>query len=485
MDANQHSPAKQVLVYLAALTSPALALFLRLALERHFGELPHYVLLYPVVLLAAMVGGVWAGLLATATSAVLASYWVLPPVKQFKIENTADAVGLVIFCAMGVGISIIAELYHRNRRTVATYQKAQAVRAERRVADARYRMLFDSIDEGFCTIEVLFDESGKPHNWRFLEVNPAFEKHIGLKRAAGKTMLELVPMIEGRWFDIYGKVATTGKPIRVVEYSQVLKRWFDLYAFRVGKPEQHRLAVLFTDITDRKLAEEALLRAEKLASVGRMAAAIAHELNNPLEAVTNLLFLANESEELPESTRKLLETADAELRRMAYITRQSLGFYRESATPALTSVNAVLESALDLLKSKVKSKHAVIEKQWNNDVQVVGIPGELRQVFSNLLANSLDAIQEGGKINLRVTANQHRVRITVADNGKGISTELQQHIFEPFFTTKGTTGTGLGLWVSKEIISKHGGIVQMRSKVQCGTVVSVVLRLPSRDSLAA
>jgi signal transduction histidine kinase len=485
MDANQHSPAKQVLVYLAALTSPALALFLRLALERQVGELPHYLLLYPVVLLAAVVGGAWAGLLTTATSAVLASYWVLPPVKHFKIENTADAVGLVIFCAMGGGISFIAELYHRNRQTLATYQKEQAVRAERRAADARYRMLFDSIDEGFCTIEVLFDESGKPHNWRFLEVNPAFEKHIGFKRAAGKTMLELVPTIEGRWFDIYGKVATTGKPIRVVEYSQVLKRWFDLYAFRVGELEQHRLAVLFTDITNRKLAEEALLRAEKLASVGRMAAAIAHELNNPLEAVTNLLFLANESEGLPESTRKLLETADAELRRMAYITRQSLGFYRESATPALTSVNAVLESALDLLKSKIKSKHAVIEKQWNNDVQIVGIPGELRQVFSNLLANSLDAIQEGGTINLRVTANQHRVRITVADNGKGISTELQQHIFEPFFTTKGTTGTGLGLWVSKEIISKHDGIVQMRSKVQRGTVVSVVLRLPPRDSLAA
>lgn len=482
---SQHLPAKQVLVYLAALTLPAFALYLRLVLERHYGELPQYVLFYPVVLLMALLGGAWTGLLATATSAVLASYWVLPPLRQFKIESTADAIGLTIFCVMGTGVSVIAELYQHNRQKVATYQKEQAVRAERRSADARYRMLFDSIDEGFCTIEVLFDKYGKPNNWRFLEVNPAFDKQIGLKHAAGKTMLELVPAIEPPWFDIYGRVATTGKPIRVVEHSRALERWFDLYAFRVGDPEQHRLAVLFTDITERKLAEQALLRAEKLASVGRMAAAIAHELNNPLEAVTNLVFLANQSEALSKSTSKLLETADAELRRMAHITRQSLGFYREAATPELTSVHAVLDSALDVLKSKVKSKHAVIEKQWKGDVQVVGIPGELRQVFSNLLANSLDAIQDGGRIGLRVTANEQHVRVTVADNGKGISTDLQQHIFEPFFTTKGTTGTGLGLWVSKEIIDKHGGIIQMRSKAQYGTVVSVLLRLPTRDALHA
>jgi signal transduction histidine kinase len=597
---------KQILFYLAAVIVPILALLLRQVLEREYGELPHYVLFYPVVLLVAVLGDAWAGLLATTTTALLVIYWVLPPVHQFTISRTNDAIGLAIFCVMGVGISVVAELYHRNRETLATYQKEQAVLVERRTADARYRMLFNSIDEGFCTIEVLFNQNGRPNDWRFLEVNPAFGRHYGLEHVTGKTIRELIPNIETRWFDIYGKVAITGEAIRFVEFSQPLNRWFDLYAFRIGEPEQHRVAVLFSniteskqaeealrqseerfralvmagsdvmyrmspdwsemrqlrsqhfladteapsrtwlhkyihpddqshvlavineairtksifelehralcadgsmgwtfsraipvlnangeiaewlgtasDVTERKRAEEALLRSEKLASVGRMAVAIAHEINNPLEAVTNLLFITKEIEGLPESARHFLETADAELRRIAHMTRQSLGFYRESNAPALTSVNAVLESTVDLLNSKIKAKHAMIEKQWDGDVQVTAVAGELRQVFSNLLVNSLDAIDEKGTIKLRVTANHRCVRVTVADNGKGISASVRQHIFEPFFTTKGTVGTGLGLWVSKQIIEKHDGVIQMHSTVHRGTVFSVVLRLPPRPN---
>ena len=171
------------------------------------------------------------------------------------------------------------------------------------------------------------------------------------------------------------------------------------------------------------------------------------------------------------------------MRRVAYITRQALGFYRESNAPALMSVKAVLESAVDLLKSKIKAKHAVIEKQWNTEVKIVAVAGELRQVFSNLLANSLDAIDEQGTIKLRVSVGPFRdghrcVRVTVADNGKGIDASSRQHIFEPFFTTKGTIGTGLGLWVSKQIIDKHGGTIRMRSSsdgARRGTVFSIVL----------
>ena len=215
-------------------------------------------------------------------------------------------------------------------------------------------------------------------------------------------------------------------------------------------------------VTEKRRAEATLVRSEKLASVGRMAASIAHEINNPLEAVMSLLFLASENKELPESVRQNLEMADGELKRVAHITRQSLGFYRESNAPALMSVNAVLDSAVDLLKSKITAKLAVIEKQWDGDLEVTAVPGELRQVFSNLLANSLDAIDEKGTIKLRVSSGgafnngQRCVRITVADNGKGISASSRSHLFEPLYTTKGTVGTGLGLWVSKQIVDKHG-----------------------------
>jgi PAS domain S-box-containing protein len=238
------------------------------------------------------------------------------------------------------------------------------------------------------------------------------------------------------------------------------------------------------DIGRFKQAEQALLRSEKLASAGRVAATIAHEINNPLAAVTNVLYLAKGNPDLPASAREYLEMADAELKRVAHITRQSLGFYRESNAPSLSSVNAMLESAVDLLKSKIEAKQARIEKQWAEDVEVTAIAGELRQVFSNLLANGLDAIDEQGTITLRVStgnALKHGgrcVRVTVADNGKGIGASLRSNLFEPFFTTKGTVGTGLGLWVSKQIIDKHGGTIRMRSSTygaRRGTVFSVVL----------
>jgi len=242
--------------------------------------------------------------------------------------------------------------------------------------------------------------------------------------------------------------------------------------------------VILRDITGRKQAEQALLRSEKLASVGRMAATIAHEINNPLAATTNALFIAMSQKDLPEAARHYMEAADSELRRIAHITRQSLGFYREFNAPALTSVRAVLESAVDLLKSKIKSKQAVIEKEWDEDVEVIAVAGELRQVFSNLLANSLDAIEQKGTIKLRVSAskapkNGHNcVRVTIADNGYGIPASSREHLFEPFFTTKGAIGTGLGLWVSKQIIDKHEGTIRVRSTVtgsHTGTVFSLLL----------
>lgn len=245
------------------------------------------------------------------------------------------------------------------------------------------------------------------------------------------------------------------------------------------------------DITERKQAEQALLRSEKLASVGRMAATVAHEINNPLASVMNLIYLATNAPDLPEAVRANLELADTELRRVAHIARQSLGFYRETAAPALTSLNRVLDSTVDLLQGKIRQRRAVIERQWSGEVQLQAVAGELRQVFSNLIANSLDAIADGGIIKLRVTTHsdretgRRRVRVTVADSGQGVGKDALRHLFEPFFTTKGRLGTGLGLWVSKQIIDKHGGSIRVHSRTEgerCGTSFSVVLPL---DTAAA
>lgn len=254
-----------------------------------------------------------------------------------------------------------------------------------------------------------------------------------------------------------------------------------------------------SDITARKRSEQALLRSEKLASLGRMAATIAHEINNPLESITNLLFLADHTENVPDSVHRFLHMADIELKRVAHIARQSLGFYRESNAPALTSVNELLDSAIDLLKGKIHEKQAVIERDWQDNIHITAVAGELRQVFSNLLSNSLDAIDKRGKIRIRVSAStpaqhvsseQHAnsVRITFVDDGRGIVPEARSRIFEPFFTTKGTVGTGLGLWVTKQIVDKHGGTIGVRSSNigrTKGTTFSVVLPVEAVASLAA
>jgi signal transduction histidine kinase len=233
----------------------------------------------------------------------------------------------------------------------------------------------------------------------------------------------------------------------------------------------------------RRATERALLQAEKLASLGRMAASISHEINNPLESITNLIYLARMTPAMPDSARDQLQLVDEELKRIAHITRQSLGFYRESSIPTPTSVDDVLDSAIELMKGKITAKQASIYRERNENVNVMAVPGEMRQVFSNLLANSLDAIEERGSIRIRVAtrtySNNHRfVRITIADSGKGISPQSRESIFEPFFTTKEKLGTGLGLWVVKQIVDKHSGTIRMRSRSESaptGTVFSIAL----------
>jgi signal transduction histidine kinase len=202
-----------------------------------------------------------------------------------------------------------------------------------------------------------------------------------------------------------------------------------------------------------------------------MAATIAHEINNPLEAVSNLLYLAHTSEDIPPAVSERLTQADLELRRVAHITRQALGFYRENATPALTDIYELLDSTLEMLRSKIDSKDIIIDRDRTKSIQVLGVAGELRQVFSNLIVNSVDAVDRGGRIMIRTSEctmrnGQPGVLVTFADNGKGIDSSSKSHIFEPLYTTKGSVGTGLGLWVSKEIIDKHRGTIRMRSSTR-------------------
>jgi PAS domain S-box-containing protein len=252
------------------------------------------------------------------------------------------------------------------------------------------------------------------------------------------------------------------------------------------------VVLVFRDITERRMSEGALMRAEKLAAAGRLAASVAHEVNNPLEGLTNLIYIAYRSNNIDE-IRHLLSQAEGELGRIAHITRQSLGFYRETSTPAPFKPATIVREVTEFYASRAARLGVSFIVNAKTEREVLGLSGELRQILSNLLANSLDACASGSTI--RVEANsaidprnpaRPGVRITIADTGFGIPSEHLENIFEPFFTTKKDTGTGLGLWVSRELVAKHGGSLRVRSRTTdplCGTVFS--LFLPAQGNLQA
>ena len=241
------------------------------------------------------------------------------------------------------------------------------------------------------------------------------------------------------------------------------------------------------DITERQRSEEAVRRSEKLATAGRLASSIAHEINNPLEAVTNLLYLIDADPTLSVETRRFLDTARAELTRVSHITTQTLRFYRQSSKATEETIESVLDSVVALYERRIRDAGVTLERQSLSTGPVTVLAGELRQVVANLIGNALDASASGGRILLRDriatdwTTGRKGLRVTVADTGCGMSAATMQRLFEPFFTTKNDTGTGLGLWVSNEIVLKQGGRMAVRSstKEPCrGTVFSLFVPLP-------
>jgi signal transduction histidine kinase/CheY-like chemotaxis protein len=213
-----------------------------------------------------------------------------------------------------------------------------------------------------------------------------------------------------------------------------------------------------------QLTRSALVQSEKLATAGRMTGAIAHEINNPLEALTNLLYLLEHSTEATESIRELATAAVTEVTRIAHITRQTLGFYRDLRTPTTLNLAHSVSDALQLYKGRFADKKIAIELRLDENVCINGIKGEIRQVISNLLINALEAMESEGKMDLRVFAQGDRAVLSVSDTGPGIKEDVLEKIFEPFFTTKQGTGTGLGLWITQTIVEKNGGKIQVSTR---------------------
>ncbi len=229
------------------------------------------------------------------------------------------------------------------------------------------------------------------------------------------------------------------------------------------------IAVFFTDLTRQKRAEAALLQTEKLAAVGKLASTISHEINNPLEAVTNLLFIVRQDPTVPQHVRDYLETADRELARVSQVTSQTLRFHRQSTAATMVKADALVGEVLQLYSARLANSEIEIRRDYASDALLTCFEGDVRQVLNNLVGNAVDAMRVGGRLTVRTrratrwSTKEHGVRITIADSGAGMSREVLAQIFEAFFTTKGINGTGLGLWISCRIVHKHRGYVRAYS----------------------
>lgn len=242
-------------------------------------------------------------------------------------------------------------------------------------------------------------------------------------------------------------------------------------------------AKIARDITQQKRMEAAIQVSERLASVGRLAATVAHEINNPLEAITNLIFLARHHSGLPEVVRQYLDHADRELSRVAHIARQTLGFYRDNSQATSIFIPSLIEDVLSIYERKFKYKSVKIERRVEDGLSIYAMQGELKQIVSNLIANAIDASRQGGRIIVAARSSfdyrtgRDGIRITIADYGSGIAESSKVKLFRPFFSTKKDVGTGLGLWLTRDLLEKKGGRIRFRSRntEPSGTVMSIFL----------
>ncbi len=371
-----------------------------------------------------------------------------------------------------------------------------------RGSEDRYKALFNSMDEGFCVIELLFDASGKPVDYHFLEVNPSFEKQTGIQAATGRRMRELAPDLEAHWYESYGKVARTGEPIRLVAEAKALNgRWFDVYAFRIGGHDSRKVAVIFTDITERKRIERELTRAVAVAEKSNLAKSeflsrMSHELRTPLSAILGFAQLLEAGSPPPTATQKrsveqilkagwhLLELIN-EILDLSVIDSGKLSLSMESIALAEVLRECEVMAEPQAQKYGISVAFAPLEAPCFVNADRT----RAKQVLINLLSNAIKYNRPGGTVNVVCTVSAgDAIRISVRDTGAGLTAEQLSQIFQPFNRlgqqAGAEEGTGIGLVVSKRLVELMGGVMGMESTVGQGSVFWYELKLTAAPQAA-
>lgn len=381
----------------------------------------------------------------------------------------------------------VVALLNVSQETTAT---VRAIRGN----DERYRTLFDSIDEGFCIIEVLFDETGRPNDYLFLEVNRAFEKQTGLVDVHGKRVRELIPHQDEHWFQIYGRIATTGDPERFESRGEAMNRDYDVYAFRVGAPEKRRVAVLFKDVSERKRAEAELLAMnDQLREADRrkteFLAMLSHELRNPLAPIRYSIYLLERATPGSDQALRAMEVMRRQAEHLTRLVDDLLDLTRISQGKIPLELKRVdlreivLKTAEDLHSVFAHAGLALgVDCDSAGPAWIEADPTRIAQVLGNLLNNSARFTPEGGSVHVRVALREGSAELTVRDDGIGMDPEGIDAMFEPFVQASATLartkgGLGLGLALVRSIVELHGGNVSARSDGP-GTGAEFVVRLP-------
>lgn len=349
----------------------------------------------------------------------------------------------------------------------------EQVRLVSEIGEDRIREAFEYAASGMAITDL---------DGHFQEANPAYKEIVGRTHAdlQEESILSITHDDDRENCRCHLDKLLTGETpsfvlekryVRPDESSVWVRNSFALLKDENGRPSH--IILICNDITEHRRAERLLVEQEKLALVGQLATSIAHEINNPLEAVLNLLYLIRSSENLDE-THVFAAQAEEEIQRAAQIASNTLKFHKQQTRPVSTNVVQLVESVLVLFKGKLAAAKVAVEVEQRGKPELICFAGEIRQVLANLVGNALDAMPSGGRLQVKVRPstdwrrNEPGVRITVADTGFGMNTETRRRIYDAFFTTKGTSGTGLGLWVTAGILARHRGSMHLRSKTTPG-----------------
>ncbi|WP_305822191.1 hybrid sensor histidine kinase/response regulator [Massilia brevitalea] len=372
--------------------------------------------------------------------------------------------------------------------------------AQLRASEERYRTLFDAMDEAMCVIEVLFDTAGQPCDYRFVETNPAFDGQTGLQGVVGRRMRDIAPEHEQHWFDIFGRVVVTGEPARFVNEARALGRWFDLYATPIGAPAEHRLAVLFKDITERRRGEDELRRlAADLAEANRLKteflATLAHELRNPLAPIRSGIQLLRRAGADPAASARVHAIMDRQLDQLVHLVDDLLDVARVTRGQVelrreWIDLGELLRAAADISEPLIAAaRHRFSLRLPPQPVTLHADPTRLTQMVSNLLNNAARYTPPGGAIELAAACEGGELAISVRDNGIGIPADALDRVFQMFTQVSGNGslgGLGIGLSLVRSLVELHGGSVAAASPgAGAGSVFTVRLPLAGPQSAGA